>query len=283
MQERDISKIEKSPTESESSKSPLWGVGGLLHLADNTLILAQRNAEWCGHGPILEQDIAITNISLDLLGQSRNFYQYAAKIINSSQNAQGALSPSPLGRGWGEVNEDSLAYLRTEREFKNHLLVEQPNGDWAQTILRQFFFSAYQFLLYEKLQHSNDEQIAAIAAKALKEVTYHLRWSSEWVVRLGDGTQESHQRMLKAIDELWRYTGEMFLPADYELEAGYDVSLLKDDWLKKVTAVFEEATLPVPEKTFMQTGGKQGIHTEHLGFILTDLQYLQRTYPNAEW
>ena len=236
-----------------------------LHLADNALIIAQRNAEWCGHGPILEQDIAITNISLDLLGQSRNFYQYAATLIGN------------------DSTEDSLAYLRTEREFKNCLLAEQPNGDWGQTILRQFFFSAYQFLLYQKLQNSNDEQIAAIAAKALKEVTYHLRWSSEWVVRLGDGTDESHQRMLKTIDELWRYTGELFVAADYEKEAGYDVSLLKADWLKKVTSVFDEATLPVPEKVFMQSGGKTGIHTEHLGFILTELQYLQRTYPNAEW
>ena len=252
-----------------------------LHLADNALIIAQRNAEWCGHGPILEQDIAITNISLDLIGQSRNFYQHAAQLINKSLKP--AESEAPPSEGFGEASEDSLAYLRTEREFKNCLLAEQPNGDWAQTILRQFFFSAYQFLLYEKLQYSNDEQIAAIAAKALKEVTYHQRWSSEWVIRLGDGTDESHQRMLKAIDELWRYTGEMFLPADYELDAGFDVSLLKDDWLKKVTAIFEEATLPVPEKMFMQTGGKQGVHTEHLGFILTDLQYLQRTYPGASW
>lgn len=236
-----------------------------LHLADCNLILAQRNAEWCGHGPILEQDIAITNISLDLLGQSRNFYQYAATLIGN------------------DATEDSLAYLRTEREFKNCLLAEQPNGDWGQTILRQFFFSAYQYLLYEKLKNSNDEQIAAIAAKALKEVTYHLRWSSEWVVRLGDGTEESHQRMLKAIDELWRYTGELFMPADYELEAGFDVSLLKDEWMKKITTVFDEATLPIPEKTFMQSGGKTGVHTEHLGYILTELQYLQRTYPGAEW
>ncbi len=195
-----------------------------LHLADTNLILAQRNAEWCGHGPVLEQDIAITNISLDLLGQSRNFYQYAATLINASNIQEGLKPHSPLefsqGNGpnlvEGEVTEDSLAYLRTEREFKNCLLVEQPNGDWGQTILRQFFFSAYQFLLYQKLQHSNEEQLAAIAAKALKEVTYHLRWSSEWVIRLGDGTEESHQRMLKAIDELWRYTGELFITADYE-------------------------------------------------------------------
>jgi len=236
-----------------------------LHLADNSLILAQRDAEWCGHGPILEQDIAITNISLDLIGQSRNFYQYAATLIGNN------------------TTEDSLAYLRTEREFKNCLLVEQPNNDWGQTILRQFFFSAYQFLLYEKLQHTNDEQLAAIAAKALKEVTYHLRWSSEWVVRLGDGTEESHQRMLTAIDELWRYTGELFVAADYEAASGFEIALLKDEWMKKVSHVFEEATLPVPEKAFMQTGGKTGTHTEHLGYILTELQYLQRTYPGAEW
>ena len=252
-----------------------------LHLADTNLILAQRNAEWCGHGPILEQDIAITNISLDLIGQSRNFYQYAAKLINDSAKSQTAKVP-PL-EGFREASEDSLAYLRTEREFKNCLLAEQPNGDWGQTILRQFFFSTYQYLLYEKLQYNKDEQIAAIAAKALKEVTYHLRWSSEWVVRLGDGTEESHQRMLAAIDELWRYTGEMFVPAPYELEAGYDVSLLKDDWMKKVTDVFDEATLSISEKIFMQTGGKTGTHTEHLGFILAELQYLQRAYPGAQW
>ena len=236
-----------------------------LHLADTNLILAQRNAEWCGHGPILEQDIAITNISLDLLGQSRNFYQYAATLIGN------------------DATEDSLAYLRTEREFKNCLLVEQPNGDWGQTVLRQFFFGAYQYFLYEKLQSHKDEQLSAIAAKAIKEVTYHVRWGSEWVIRLGDGTKESHNRMNNAIEELWCYTGELFMPADYEKESGIDVSLLKDDWIKKITSVFEEATLSVPEKTFMQSGGKTGVHTEHLGYILTELQYLQRTYPGAEW
>lgn len=148
-----------------------------LHLADNALILGQRNAEWCGHGPVLEQDIAITNISLDLVGQARNFYQYAAELI--TQSTDKPIHPA---------TEDSLAYLRTEREFKNCLLVEQPNADWAQTILRQFFFSNYQFLLYQELQKSNDSQLAAIAEKSLKEVTYHLRWSNEWVIRLGDGT-----------------------------------------------------------------------------------------------
>ena len=234
-----------------------------LHLADTTLILSQRNAEWCGHGPILEQDIAITNISLDLLGQSRNFYQYAASLIG------------------GNATEDSLAYLRKEREFKNLLLVEQPNGDWGQTILRQYLYSQFQYLLFDKLQNSSDEQLAAIAAKAIKETTYHVRWSSEWVIRLGDSTEESHQRMLKSIDELWRYTGELFEPAVYE--SIVDVSQLKNDWLQKITNIFTEATLPVPEKVFMQSGGKNGKHTEQLGYILTELQYMQRAYPGAQW
>jgi len=241
-----------------------------LHVADTTLILSQRNSEWCGHGPILEQDIAITNISLDLLGQSRNFYQYAALLINQSTNQP--INPA---------TEDSLAYLRKEREFKNLLLAEQPNGDWGQTILRQYLYSQFQYLLFEKLQQCNDEQLAAIAAKSIKETTYHVRWSSEWVIRLGDGTEESHNRMLKAIDELWRYTGEMFEPAGYETIV--DVSLLKNDWLQKVITVFLEATLPVPEKVFMQSGGKEGKHTEHLGYILTQLQYMQRAYPGATW
>src|ERR1700712_1624672 len=164
-----------------------------LHLADNTLLLGQRNSEWTGHGPVLEQDIAITNISLDLLGQARNFYQYAAQLINKiSQNSMG-----------DEATEDSLAYLRTEREFKNLLITELPKSDWAHTVLRQFFISVYQFLLYEQLQENKDEQIAAIAEKSIKEVLYHVKWSGEWVIRLGDGTAESHQRMLYAIENLW--------------------------------------------------------------------------------
>ncbi len=235
----------------------------ILHLADTTLILAQRNAEWCGHGPILEQDIAITNISLDLLGQSRNFYQHAATLIGEN------------------IDEDKLAYLRKEREFKNLLLVEMPNGDWAQTILRQYLFSQFQYLLFEQLQNSSDEQLAAIATKALKEIKYHVRWSSEWAIRLGDGTKESKTRMLNAIDELWRYTGEMFLPAKYE--TAIDFAAIKNTWEQKVKIVFEEATLPFPENIFMQTGGKEGVHTEHLGFILAELQYLQRAYPNSQW
>ena len=249
-----------------------------LHLADTTLILAQRNAEWCGHGPVLEQDIAITNISLDLLGQSRNFYQYAATLINQSTNQAGK-----------EVTEDSLAYLRTEREYKNLLLVELPNGDWAQTILKLYLFSQFQYLLMEQLIKHGDQQLAAIAEKSLKEISYHVRWSSEWVIRLGDGTEESHQRMMIALENLWPYTGEFFIPADYELGL-MDVRSLKETWIKKVNIILREATLQSPSAgenqepaIFMHTGGKQGVHTEHLGFILSDLQYLQRTYPGAIW
>lgn len=276
MDELDKSNIKKTNEESGSSKVLPSGedLGGafLLHLADTTLILSQRNSEWCGHGPVLEQDIALTNISLDLLGQSRNFYQYAAALINITTNQSG-----------NPVTEDSLAYLRKERAFKNLLLAEQPNGDWGQTILRQYFFSQYQYLLFEQLQNSSDEQLAAITAKALKEIKYHLRWSSEWVIRLGDGTAESHHRMLHAIDETWRYTGEMFLPADYEKETGIDFSFLKDAWMKNVKAIFKQATLSIPENVFMQTGGKTGIHTEHMGYLLAELQYVQRAYPNSEW
>jgi ring-1,2-phenylacetyl-CoA epoxidase subunit PaaC len=261
-----------------------------LHLADNSLILGQRNSEWCGHGPVLEQDIAITNISLDLIGQARNFYQYAATLINSSKKS--GSSKAPPSEGFGEASEDSLAYLRKEREYKNCLLLEQSNGDWAQTILRQYLFSQYQYLLFQLLQNFNpdsyrDEQIAAIAAKSLKEVAYHLRWSREWVIRLGDGTDDSHKRMLKAIDELWRYTGEMFVPVDYEKETGIDFNKIKEEWDLKVNAVFSEASLIPPSggggAAFMQTGGKEGKHTEQLGYILTELQYMQRTYPGCEW
>jgi ring-1,2-phenylacetyl-CoA epoxidase subunit PaaC len=289
--------MENAFNKNASSKVPPPEADGfkeayILHLADNSLILGQRNAEWCGHGPVLEQDIAITNISLDLIGQARNFYQYAAQLINESQKAERS-SPSALKRKLeGDVSEDSLAYLRDEGEFKNCLLVELPKGDWAQTILRQFFFSQYQYLLFQQLQNSLDGQLAAIAEKSLKEVTYHLRWSSEWVIRLGDGTEESHHRMTKAIDELWKYTGEMFEAVSYEVRAagkgfGVDVSKLKEPWQKKVNDIFSEASLLPPsggwEAALMQTGGKQGKHSEHLGNILTELQYMQRTFPGCEW
>ena len=176
-----------------------------LHLADNSLIMGHRLSEWTGHGPMLEQDIAISNIALDLIGESRNFYQYAAKLINANESKT-------------EATEDTLAYLRDAREFKNLLITEIPNGDWAKTILKLFFFSTYHFYFYQKLISSSDAQLAAIAEKSLKEVTYHLRWSSEWVIRLGDGTEESHKRIKNAFKELWSYTGEMFIPADYEID-----------------------------------------------------------------
>ena len=256
----------------------------VLHLADNALILAQQNTKWCGHGPVLEQDIALTNISLDLLGQSRNLYQYAASLINkNNQQKEGDFLPA---------TEDSLAYFRDEKDFKNCLLVEQPNGNWGQTILRQFLFSHYQYLLYQQLQFSKDETLAAIAVKSLKEITYHIRWSSEWVIRLGDGTEESHQKMVNALGELWAFTGEFFMPADYEIEAiiGTDLRSLKQPWFKIVREVLEEATLwtttladTEQQDNLMQSGGKNGVHSEYMGYILAELQYLQRVYPGSEW
>ena len=248
-----------------------------LHLADSSLIMGHRLSEWTGHGPMLEQDMAITNIALDLIGQSRNFYQYAATMANSiSENGK-------------IITEDDLAYLRNAGEFKNLLISELPNGDWGKTILKIFFFSAWQYFFYQKLIDSSDAQLAAIAEKSLKEVTYHLKWSSEWVIRLGDGTKESHERMEKSLEELWPYTGEMFEPTDYENEAannrvGVTVSDIKNNWQNKIKMILEEATLPLPKKdTWMHTGGKNGIHTEHLGYLLAEMQFLQRAYPGCQW
>jgi ring-1,2-phenylacetyl-CoA epoxidase subunit PaaC len=239
----------------------------ILHLADSALIMGHRNSEWCGHGPILEQDIALTNIALDYVGQARNFYQYAADLINEKDPAANAT-------------EDSLAYLRDGWDFKNYILVELPNGDWAQTILKQFFFSTYQYFLFQELKGSEDERLSAIAEKSLKEVTYHVKWSSEWVIRLGDGTEESKQRLQKALDELWSYTGEMFIAAEYEI---VDLHSIKEKWSQKIQSIFEEATIEVPKSTWSQQGGKTGIHSEHLGYILAEMQVLQRTYPGNTW
>jgi ring-1,2-phenylacetyl-CoA epoxidase subunit PaaC len=274
-------------------KSPHRGTGGFvysLHLADNALILGQRNSEWCAHGPVLEQDIAITNISLDLLGQGRNFYQYAASLYNEFSHTEKEIVDYLLPRPWKnydrELTEDDLAFLRDERQYLNLLITELPNGDWAQTILRQFLFSAYQQLLYTELQKGSDEQLAAIAEKSLKEVNYHLRWSSEWVIRLGDGTNESHQRTKNAVNDLWTFTHEMFTPASYEQ---IDMRLLKDDWQKTINKVFEEAMLTSPlsssagEGLGVRSSGKEGKHTEYLGYLLTEMQYLQKTYPNSQW
>jgi ring-1,2-phenylacetyl-CoA epoxidase subunit PaaC len=253
-----------------------------LHLADNALILGQRNAEWTGHGPVLEQDIAISNIALDLIGQARMFYQYAAELMNKPTNQ---LTNESTDR---PTTEDTLAYLRNADDFENCLLVELEKGDWAVTVLRQFFFSSYQFYLYGRLQNSKDETLAAIAAKALKEVTYHLRWSAEWVIRLGDGTTESHERINKALQELWPYTAELTTNASCETALlpdgiAVDLRIIKHAWLNKTMQVLSTATLPLLENNSWQSGGKQGKHTAALAAILAEMQYLQRTYPGAIW
>ncbi|MDB5206141.1 MAG: paaC [Flavisolibacter sp.] len=255
-----------------------------LHLADNALIIGQRNSEWTGHGPILEQDIAITNIALDHLGQARNFYQYAATLYNDFSEADKQAVDKYLPRIWKtfnrELQEDDLAFLRDEHQYLNLLITELPKGDWGFSVLRQFFFSAFQFYHYQKLQQSSDVQLAAIAEKSIKETAYHLRWSGEWVIRLGDGTGVSAQRIKKALEGLWMFTGEMFVATAYE---EINVASLKDAWLQKVQAVFGEALLELPKNAWAQSGGKEGKHTEHLGFLLAEMQYLQRTYPNAIW
>jgi ring-1,2-phenylacetyl-CoA epoxidase subunit PaaC len=236
------------------------------YLGDNALILGHRNSEWCGHGPVLEQDIAITNISLDLIGQARNFYQYAASLKG------------------GDTTEDTLAYLRDAAGFRNVLLVEQPRGDWAYTIMRQFLFSSWQHLLYTSLQHSNDTQLAAIAAKALKEVTYHQRWSAEWVVRLGDGTQLSHEKINAALQSMWPLAAEFFVSAAFELAApAIDPITLQQQWQAQVAEVFREAELTMPAAVDGNSDGKNGAHTAYLEALLQEMQYLPRSLPNATW
>jgi ring-1,2-phenylacetyl-CoA epoxidase subunit PaaC len=242
----------------------------ILGIADNSLILGQRLGELCGHGPSLETDIACTNMSLDLLGQVRSYYQYAAKIAGDGRT------------------EDDIAMLRKEREYFNVLLVEQPNTDFGYTMARQFLFDVYHFLMLTELEKSTDLNLSAIAKKSIKEVSYHKRFSSDWIKRLGDGTEESHNRIQTAINDLWTYTDELFhqTEADKAMIAegvGVDVTKLKDAYYEEVNAVLEEATLSVPESKYFQKGGKQGIHTEHMGYLLAELQYMQRTYPNMEW
>lgn len=262
-------------------------IDALLHLADDSLIMGHRCSEWCGHGPILEQDIALTNIALDFVGQARNFYQYAATLLQQLPNDM-ALALADFDITPSSITEDSLAYLRNGNAYKNHLLVELPNGDWAQTIIKIFFFSSYRQKLFQQLLKNSDTHLAAIAEKSLKEIQYHVKWSGEWVMRLGDGTDESRERMLKAIDYLWPYVGEFFNCTEYEKTAfelaDTSIDLLKQTWLNTINQTFQLATLP--EQTFgkwYQSGGKLGIHTEHLGYILAEMQFLPRTYPNAEW
>ncbi len=220
----------------------------LLRIADDRLILGHRLSEWCGHGPILEEDIALGNIALDLLGQSSALLQLTAEIENNNRN------------------EDDLTYLRDVIDFKNCKLVELPKGDFACTIARQFFFSVYSKLLFEQLQKSSSETLAGISSKAIKETSYHIRHSEQWMLRLGDGTEESHSRLQNAVNELWSYTNEMFFTDEVE-------------------KVLTEATLtyPLHASIFMHTGGKQGVHSEQLGFLLAELQYMQRVFPGSNW
>ena len=242
----------------------------ILGIADNSLILAQRLGELCGHGPSLETDIALTNISLDLLGQTRSYYQYAAKIKGD------------------DATEDSIAFLRLEREYKNVLLVEQPNTHFGFVIARQFLFDVYHYMIMQQLQNSKDLNLAAVANKGIKEVSYHKRFSSDWVKRLGDGTSESNEKIQEAIDALWRFTDELFdvMEADQAMiEDGVaiDVSKLKAAYFEEVSEVLEQANIKIPESTYFTRGGKKGIHSEHMGYLLADLQYMQRTYPNMTW
>jgi ring-1,2-phenylacetyl-CoA epoxidase subunit PaaC len=242
----------------------------LLCLGDNALILSQRLGEWCGHGPVLEQDIALTNTALDLLGHARMLLSYACELEGKSRT------------------DDDLAFFRDAHQFRNVLLVEQPNQDWAYTMARQFFFDAFNFHNWEALTHSKDDRLAAIAEKALKEATYHLRFSSEWMLRLGDGTELSHQKIQTAVDDLWMYTGELTTPVSCESEMAASgiapaLSEVKLSWEAKTDAILAEATLQKPSNNWMQTGGKEGRHTEHLGFMLAEMQHLQRTYPGQEW
>jgi ring-1,2-phenylacetyl-CoA epoxidase subunit PaaC len=242
----------------------------ILSIADNSLILGQRLGELCGHGPNLETDIALTNISLDLLGQTRSYFQYAALLAGDDKT------------------EDDVAFIRIEREYRSVLLVEQPNTHFGYVIARQFLFDVYHLMFMERLQFSQDESLVAIAKKGIKEVSYHERFSSDWVRRLGDGTEESNLKMQEAIDDLWKYTDEMFHVSEADMVMisegiGVDVSKLKELYYSKVSEVLIEAELKVPEGKYFQKGGKEGIHTEHMGYILSDLQYMQRTYPNMKW
>lgn len=242
----------------------------LKRIGDNTLILGHRVSEWCGHSPALEEDIALSNTALDLIGQTQLWLGLAGDVEGKGRTA------------------DNLAYLRDATEFRNVLLVERPNGDFGKTLMRQFLFDAWHFLMLKALRGSTDKRIADIAEKAYKEVAYHLDRSRDLVIRLGDGTAESHRRMQEALDDLWAYTGELFIgdASDAALaEAGIapEPQSLKAGWDELVGETLAEATLKKPADGYMHKGGKRGVHTEHMGFILADLQFLQRAYPGATW
>jgi ring-1,2-phenylacetyl-CoA epoxidase subunit PaaC len=242
----------------------------VLRLGDTSLVLAQRLGEWVGHAPALEEDLGLANISLDLLGQARLLLTYAAELE---------------GRG---RTEDDLAFSRDGTDFLNHALVEQPNGDFGRTIVRQVLLDAFQLELYEALQHSSDRRLREIAAKALKETRYHFRYSTGWLIRLGDGSEESHQRVQSALDELWRFTREMFAADDIDVamaQSGVAPRLdeLQPRWSARIDEVLREATLKRPPDMPYTWHGKRGEHTEHLGYLLADMQFLHRAYPGAQW
>ena len=240
----------------------------ILARADDALVHAHRLSEWCGHAPMLEEDLALANVALDLLGQARALYQYAAQVEGAGRS------------------EDDLAYLRDAPAFRNILLLEQPNGDFAQTIVRLFLHSAAMLPWWQAAMTSTDATLAAIAAKAEKEVAYHLRHAGEWLIRLGDGTPESHARAQDALDQLWRFTGEILAPDDADLVARGvlpDAAAIRTAWEAMVARVLSEATLTRPRDGWMQTGGRRGVHTEHLGHMLAVMQHLQRAYPGATW
>lgn len=262
----------------------------VLQLADNALIHGHRLSEWCGHGPILEQDIALTNTALDNIGQARSLYQYAADIYNQldSTERETIFTSAALLQFSNQATEDALAYLRDSWDFKNALLLELPNKDWAYTIAKCFLYDNFTVLLYDALSVSSNETIAAIAKKSLKEATYHRKWSNEWMIRLGDGTAESHDRIQQALLDYWAYIGDLFKlsEADRLMTAehtGIDVSKLYDVWHRNISDILHTATLTTPVNEWRQEGGKEGRHTENLGYILAEMQYLQRTYPNAQW
>jgi ring-1,2-phenylacetyl-CoA epoxidase subunit PaaC len=241
-----------------------------LRLGDSSLILGQRMSEWCSNGPILEEDIAMTNVALDLIGQSRTMLTYAGEL-----------------EGKGRT-EDDLAYKREEREFYNTLLSERPNGHFGDTVARNFLHSAFFYHLFQALKNSKDEMIAAHAAKSIKEVTYHLRHSSEWIVRLGDGTEESHNKVQESLNDMWEFTGDLFEMNEVDellIKEGIAVDLtdVKKEWDKTINQVIERATLNKPEECYMQSGRLNAMHSEYLGHLIAEMQFLQRAYPEAQW
>lgn len=242
----------------------------LLMLGDNAMILGHRLSELCGHGPNLETDIALTNISLDLFGQVRHYFQYATSLNADIKD------------------EDVIAFKRLEHEYRNTLLVQQPNTDFAYVIARQFYFDAYHLPLLQELQNSSNQQISAIAKKSIKEVRYHHRFSEQWIKRLGDGTEVSREKIQAAIDYLWPYVAELFEETPLEAEMkeagiGADLSKVRQAFDKHVKETLQEATLSIPDNPYRHKGGKKGIHSEHMGYILADLQYMQRAYPDMAW